>query len=134
MMLSMSTTPQITLLYDGLCPICSREMKFMRKRDRRAQLGFEDITAPGFSAERYGLTENDVVARMHGVLPDGRVVAGMEAFRIAYRALGMGWLVAPTGWPLLRPLFDLFYRTFAKYRPRLSKFTGGCTTDRCTPR
>ena len=30
---------------------------------------------------------------------------GMAVFRLAYRAVGLGWLVAPTGWPLLRPLF-----------------------------
>ena len=130
----MPDQPRITLLYDGLCPICSREIDFMRRRDRANRLAFEDIAAAGFDAARYGLTENDVVARMHGVLPDGRVVTGMEAFRIAYGALGLGWLVAPTGWPGLRPVFDLFYRTFARYRPRLSKFTRECTTDRCTPR
>jgi hypothetical protein len=43
---------------------------------------------------------------MHGVFPDGRIVRKVEAFRQAYRAVGLGWLLAPTGWPLLRQVFD----------------------------
>jgi len=42
----------------------------------------------------------------------------MSVFRATYKAVGLGWLLAPTGWPVLKPLFDLIYRLFAKYRCR----------------
>jgi len=34
---------------------------------------------------------------IHGVFPDGRMVRKVEVFRQAYRAVGLGWLLAPTG-------------------------------------
>ena len=120
---------KLKLLYDGHCPFCSREMKFLARLDRAQQLVFEDITAPGFDPASYGLTAAEVSAFIHGVQPDGRIVKGMEVFRQAYREAGYGWLLAPTGWPLLRPLFDFGYRMFARYRLRLGRLFGGCSTE-----
>ena len=94
---------QIRVLYDGDCPLCSREVAMLRRRDRgRGAIDFEDIAAQGFDAGAYGLDSDSVMARIHGVLPDGRLIEGMEVFRRAYKAVGMGWLLAPTRWPGLR--------------------------------
>jgi predicted DCC family thiol-disulfide oxidoreductase YuxK len=112
---------QIRVLYDGDCPLCSREVRFLERRDRgRGRIEFEDIAGPGFDPGTYGLETGEVSARIHGVLPDGTVVAGMEVFRRAYAAVGLGWLMAPTGWPGLRRLADLGYRIFARNRLRLT--------------
>lgn len=119
----MSREPQwqIRLLLDGACPLCRREGAFLRRLDRgRGRLVVEDISAPGCDPGRYGLTRADALARIHGVLPDGTVLSGMEVFRRAYAAVGLGWLLAPTGWPLLRPVFDQLYAWFARNRPRLA--------------
>jgi len=121
---------QIKLLHDGLCPVCSREVRMMRRLDRHGRVAFEDIADPAFDPTRYGLTMPQVIGAMHAVLPDGRIITGMEVFRRAYRCLGFGWLVAPTGWPVLRRIFDALYRAFARVRPRLSRFSG-CESDRC---
>jgi predicted DCC family thiol-disulfide oxidoreductase YuxK len=110
---------EIRLLYDGECPICSREVEMLRKRNGAGRLDLEDIADPAFDATRYGLDQEGVMARIHGVLPDGRVVEGVEVFRRAYAAVGLGWLMAPTRWPLLRPLADAGYRWFARNRLRL---------------
>jgi predicted DCC family thiol-disulfide oxidoreductase YuxK len=134
--MSASTSPHATpapawrikLLYDGDCPLCGREVALLRRRDRRGRLAFEDIAAPGFDPARYALTRADVMARMHGVLPDGSVVDGMEVFRRAYSAIGLGFLLAPTRWPLLRPLFDRAYAVFARNRLR---WTGRCEDGSC---
>jgi predicted DCC family thiol-disulfide oxidoreductase YuxK len=50
------------------------------------------------------------------VLADGSVVEGLEVFRRAYRAVGLGWLLAPTGWIGLRRIADWAYGVFARYR------------------
>lgn len=120
---------EIDLLYDGACPLCKREINFLSRRNGEGRVGFVDITADDFDAARYGLTLRDVHAQMHGILPDGSIVRGMEVFRRAYRALGIGWVMAPTGWPILRPIFDMLYRGFAKVRPRLQR--RNCEDDRC---
>jgi len=70
------------------------------------------------------------MARIHGVLSDGSVVEGMEVFRRAYAAVDLGWLLAPTRWPIIRPLADAAYRWFARNRLRLTGRRHECT---CAP-
>lgn len=112
---------EITVLYDGDCPLCVREIEMLRRRDPEAgRAAFEDIAAPGFDAGRYGTTQQALMARIHGVLPSGELVEGVEVFRRVYSAVGLGWLTAPTAWPVLRPLFDAAYRWFARNRLRLT--------------
>lgn len=109
-----------TILIDGDCPLCAREARAMQRLDRgRGQLAFVDIAAPGFDPAQFGRTHAQVMGSIHGVHPDGRVVNGMEVFRTAYSLLGYGWLLKPTGWPVLKPAFDAAYRVFAWLRPRL---------------
>jgi predicted DCC family thiol-disulfide oxidoreductase YuxK len=123
------------LLYDGACPFCVREIKWLTFWNRRGRLAFEDISAPGFDAARYATTREALMQAMHGVYPDGHIVRALEAFREAYRLVGLGWLLAPTRWPGLRPLFDLLYRLFARYRmPLGSLFGQTCTSGACSLR
>ena len=123
---------KIKVLYDGECPLCLREIRFLRKRDRAGRISFEDIAAPGFDPAAYGLDRSTVMARIHGVLPDGRVVEGVEVFRRLYEQVGLGWLLAPTRWPLLRPLFDAAYRAFARNRLRLTgRHAAACNHETC---
>jgi len=118
----------LTLFYDGLCPVCAREMAFLRRRDRMGRLAFVDIAAAGFDPRPWGLALPDLVGRMHAVDAQGRVIDGPEVFRRAYSAVGLGWLLAWTAWPGLRVLADLGYAAFARIRPRLSRFR---CDDRC---
>jgi predicted DCC family thiol-disulfide oxidoreductase YuxK len=126
--------PEITVLFDGDCPLCVREIDMLRRLDRsRGRLGLRDIATPEFRAAEHGVSHATLMARIHGVLPDGRLIEGVEVFRRAYAAVGLGWLVAPTRWPLLRPLFDAGYRWFARNRLRLTGREDVCAQDRCIP-
>ena len=122
---------EVRILYDGECPLCAREVAMLRRLDRgRGRVGFEDIAAPDFDFARHDRTHAELMARIHGVLPDGAVIEGVEVFRRAYAAVGLGWLVAPTRWPILRPLADAAYRWFARNRLRLTG-RDACASERC---
>ena len=131
---------QLKLLYDGQCPFCRREVDWLRRRDRAGRLAFEDIAAVGHDPAQYGLTTEEVQSVLHAVSPNGRVLRRVEAIRAAYRAIGLGWLVAPTGWPGLRWICDRLYGLFARNRVRLgcligrrcSQSTPGTATPRST--
>ena len=123
-------TWQIRVLFDGGCPLCAREIRFIERLDGgRGRIDFEDISTPSFDPAAYGLDAVQVMARMHGVLPDGSVVEGLEVFRRAYAAVGLGWLLAPTRWPLLREISEAGYRIFAKNRLRWTGRDADCETD-----
>jgi predicted DCC family thiol-disulfide oxidoreductase YuxK len=118
---------QIKVLIDGACPLCRREAELWRRLDRgRGRIALEDVSTPDFDAARYGLTHEQAMEQIHGVLPSGAVVRAMEVFRRAYAAVGWGWLLAPTAWPLLRPVFDRCYRWFARNRVKLASRFGSC--------
>ena len=51
--------------------------------------------------------------RAHRRRPPGR---GVETLRLAYRAVGLGWLLAPTAWPGLRGASERAYPWFARHR------------------
>ena len=124
---------QLTVLIDGHCLACRRAAAFLTRLDRgRGRLEFKDITSPDFDPAQYATTNEAVAEQIHAVLPDGRLVQGLEAVRRAYCAVGWGWLLAPTGWPLLRRGFDAFYAWFARHRSRFTRRASACAS--CTPR
>lgn len=113
------------LLYDGECPICRAEVRWLSRWNKKQRLAFEDIKGEGFDPAVHGKTLDELMGALHGVFPDGRLVTGAETFREAYKALGLGWVMAPTGWPLLKPLADLAYAVFARHRLKLGRWFGG---------
>lgn len=117
----MSTTYPLTLLYDASCPVCRLEMDHLRERCTDGRLQFVDISGPGFDPSPYGATLEDMNAVIHGIAADGRTLRGVEVLRLAYAAAGLGWVLRPTGWPLLRPVFDVGYRVFARNRYGISR-------------
>ena len=45
----------------------------------------------------------------------------VAVFREAYRLVGLGWIYAPTSWPILRSVIDLVYKLWTKYRLPLTR-------------
>jgi predicted DCC family thiol-disulfide oxidoreductase YuxK len=121
------------VLYDGECPFCRIEARWLARLNRSGRLALEDIAAPDFDPGQYGTTLPELMGTLHGVFPDGRKARGLETFRQAYAAVGLGWLCAPTRWPIVRPLADFCYTLFARYRVRMGGLFGrSCATDRCS--
>ena len=121
-------TVDLELFYDGACPLCSREARALRRLDRRGRLQLTDLAAPGFDPAGTGIPMERLLARIHGRLPDGTIVEGVEVFRKAYEAVGLRLLVAPTRLPGISYLLDRAYAWFARNRLRL---TGRCEDGAC---
>ena len=109
------------VFFDGECPLCAREIAMIRRMDRgRGRVDLVDLAAPDFDAGAYGLDQATIEARIHGMMPDGTVVEGVEVFVQIYTALGLGWLTAPASWWGIRNLLDRAYLWFARNRLRLT--------------
>lgn len=126
---SASNLFDIEVFYDGACPLCIREMRMLGRRDRKQRIRFVDISTADFDAASVGLTLRVMMDRIHGRLPDGTVIEGVEVFRRLYAAVGFGPIVTLTRLPGVRQILDVAYRWFAKNRLRLA---GRCADQACT--
>jgi predicted DCC family thiol-disulfide oxidoreductase YuxK len=111
-------TWQIKLLYDGDCPLCLREVNFLRQKDAgRGLVSFVDIADDAYEPTAHGgIDFATAMGRIHAVLPDGTVIRNVEVFRRIYSILGIGWIYAPTRWPLIGPVVDQVYDLWADWR------------------
>lgn len=116
----------IEVFFDGDCPLCRREIAMLQRRDRAQRIRFTDIAAAGFDAGALGTDQATLMGRIHGRLPDGTWIDGVEVFRRLYTAVGLGWLVSLSRLPVLSRLVELAYDLFARHRLRL---TGRCAVD-----
>jgi predicted DCC family thiol-disulfide oxidoreductase YuxK len=105
-------------------------VRFLRRRDRRRVIHFTDIDAADFRSPPGGPDRAAMMARIHGRLPDGAWIEGVEVFRRLYSAIGFGTLVSLTRLPGVTHVLDWAYAVFARNRRRLS---GRCTADTCAP-
>lgn len=114
-----SPTPACTVLYDGGCPVCSREIAVYQRLSAVAEdaPSFIDVTnaAPEAMA---GLTRTDALARFHVITGEGSLVSGAAAFIVLWRAtprlklIGRIASIPPMPW-----LLEGAYRGFLKLRP-----------------
>ncbi len=126
-----SATCDMEVFYDGGCPLCLREVNWLRRRNGGEKFRFTDISAPDFQAAAVGKTDEELMARIHGRLRDGTWLQGVEVFRRLYAAVGFGPLVFLSRLPLLSQLLNGGYAVFARNRLRL---TGRCAAQTCAVR
>ena len=117
----MSTSPELTLLFDGGCPLCVREVTFLRRKDRHQSIRFIDVDADDYSPEEWcDISYRQAMARIHAIKADGTVLTDVAVFREAYRLIGLGWLYVPTRWPVIGPVVDVLYGVWARYRLKIT--------------
>ena len=119
---------KVKLLYDGACPLCVREVNFLTKKDAgRGLIAFVDIADDNYNPqENAGISFEAAMGRIHAILADGTIIENLEVFRQVYDALGIGWIYAPSKWPLIGSLLDRIYDIWAAWR---LKFTGRPNLD-----
>ncbi len=116
------TAPALTVLYDGACPLCAREIGFYRRWRGADQVAWVDVSQAPDEQLPPSLSRRDALARFHAVRADGSCVSGAAAFVALWSVLpafrGLGWVFRP-GWATA--LLELAYRAFLRVRPRLQR-------------
>ncbi|WP_194756458.1 thiol-disulfide oxidoreductase DCC family protein [Aliidiomarina indica] len=124
---------QLTIFYDGQCPLCVREMKQLKRLDKEQQIAFEDILEDDFSERYPQVSVAKANTILHGMNAQGKMLYGLDVTHAAWSLAGRGWLTAPLRWPLIRWVADKIYLYFARNRYRISKLvTGQARCERCS--
>lgn len=83
----MSENPQpTTLIYNGACPICSREVRQYRAQAERhgVAMRFDDLAEADLTA--YGLTADEAARRLY-LVKNGQLFSGYEATLVLWSEL-----------------------------------------------
>ena len=116
------TQAKLTLLFDGGCPFCLREVEFLRSRDTLNKIRFVDIDSSDYQPSFYsGISYKEAMGRIHAINESGEILKDVAVFREVYRLIGLGWIYAPTDWPILSSLIDQVYKTWAQWRLPLTR-------------
>lgn len=117
-MSSASPPEQVTVWYDGACPLCSREIAAMRRLDRGGAIDFVDIADPCAPCP---IDRGSALARFH-VSEGGRILSGAAASAAMWRAIpGLRWLGLLARWRPVELVLEGAYRAFLKIRPALQR-------------
>eukprot|EP01025_Chloroclados_australasicus_P050982 TRINITY_DN59291_c0_g1_i1.p1 TRINITY_DN59291_c0_g1~~TRINITY_DN59291_c0_g1_i1.p1 ORF type:complete len:191 (-),score=13.88 TRINITY_DN59291_c0_g1_i1:138-710(-) len=113
---------EIRMLYDGDCPLCMREVNFLKDRDSgKDKIDFVDISSDDYSPiDNQGISYEQAMGRIHAILPDGKVITDIEVFRRLYEAVGLGWVYAITKNKNIENLANVVYDFWAKYRTQIT--------------
>ncbi len=111
----------LTVLYDGACPLCRREIALYRGIAASQPLSFVDVSNTATSLPA-GTHRAQLLARFHVQQPDGTLVDGARGFVALWAVLpGWRWLARLAALPGVTPLMELAYRAFLRLRPLMQR-------------
>ena len=111
-------SPEVTVWYDSDCPMCVREIRLMRRLDRRQAVEFVSIQG----ATGCPISTDELTKRFHAQERGEPVVSGAAAFAAMWRAIpalrpiGLLARFLPVLWVL-----ETMYRGFLVVRPWLQR-------------
>ncbi|OYY65138.1 DUF393 domain-containing protein [Sphingomonas sp. 28-62-11] len=112
---------ELTIWFDGGCPLCRSEIALMRRLDKRDAISFIDVSNGETACP---IDRDALLARFHA-RENGVMLSGAAAFAAMWRAI-----------PLLRPIglaarneavlamLEWLYRRFLVVRPMLQRLAG----------
>ncbi len=110
------------LLYDGVCALCNRSVRFLLRIDSRKRIFFAPLqgeTAAGVRARHRVPETLDSMILVTGLGDDDETVhAGSTAVLTSLAVVGGLWRVVSWLRIVPRPLRDLVYRWVARHRYR----------------
>lgn len=117
--------PKLTVLYDGACPLCRREIGLYRGLQPNTPVCFADLSDPSLSLPS-GATREQLLARFHVRGRDGQLLSGAQAFLALWEALpGWRWLAHVGRLPGMAWVMERGYRLFLRMRPALQRWASG---------
>ncbi len=124
----MKTQIELTVYYDGLCKVCSKEINHYRAQPGAEKIEFVDICSSKFDAAKEALDPVAIHKVMHARKKDGTVVTRVQAFIEIWKVLPkFNWLAKFASRPLILFALERGYSCFATIRPFLPRNSSECS-------
>ena len=127
----MSHQPAVTVFYDGLCPICNREVTLYKKLDRAARVQWTNLRQDPDALAAESFSYQEAMDLLHVKDGDGKVHIGMDAHLCMWSQLPYFRVVAAAlkAMPRSTRVLEKFYLVFTRYRPGLSRPDLSCSCN-----
>jgi len=118
---------RLTVLYDGDCAMCRREIAHYRRLDKQRRVNWADIACSADLLDQHGITVAAAYLRLHVIDAGGQLHTGVAAFvRIWAELPGYRWLARLVKFLHLERLLELGYTPLTRWRLRNRCLPGGC--------
>lgn len=119
------------VIYDGECKFCTASVWKLYRYDRRGSLAFLSLHDPEVARRYPDLTHDELMQYLYVCPPGGGRYRGAEAFKyLSTRIPALYWMAPLLHLPGFMPLWQFFYRTFAKRRYRWGRIES-CENGTC---
>ena len=117
-----SQETNLTVYYDGACPLCKREISWYRQQRGANNIKWQDVSQSTSDKVAPDLSTCDALERFHIRNADGEVISGALAFAELWLKLPkfklLGVLVKL---PMVSHVAEVAYRLFLKIRPAIQR-------------
>ena len=124
---------KLIFLFDGGCPLCLRETKFLKSKDKLNKIDFVDINNINYNPIFFkDISYAEAMSNLHGILENGNIIKGLDVLAYSYELIGLGWVYYPLKIEFLSPVLRLLYKYWAKYRLKItgrSNIENLCTSE-----
>ena len=119
-------TPQLTVFYDGFCPVCSREVASYRRLALTTPITWLDLSGSADVIKTEAFTLEQALVLLHVKDAQGNLHIGLAAHLLLWQHLpGFKWLSALLEWNRpLQTLCNHVYQFFTRHRPGLKLRAG----------
>lgn len=108
------------VLFDGDCPLCSREIAHYRRRKNSNEFEWVDASKDTDKLRSLSISQQDAMSVFHVRGVDGKWQTGVSGFLYIWSRLpAYRWLARIINTSGMKPLLERGYRLFLKYRPSL---------------
>jgi len=117
-----STAPELTVYFDGACPLCRSEIGVYRGSQGADKVAFVDVSAISGDKVTADFDKPTALARFHVRRADGSLASGAAGFGALWLTLpGWRWLGRLVLLPGIKQLAELGYRGFLVIRPAIQR-------------
>ena len=112
-----SKKKMFTVLYDGGCKICDREICSLKKLENKEGIEFIDIQSKDYDPYKFrGISKDVAMKALHGFFDDEPILQGTKTLSVLYARTHKSCLAFFLNLRSLAPLLRNGYKIFAKYR------------------
>ena len=112
----------ITVFYDGICGLCSKEINHYRSIAPEGLFNWQDITTSSEQLNKRGVSLAQGLKRLHATDDNGKIHIGADAFILIWRQLPRWkWLATIVALPGIRQFAHWIYAIFADWKFKRAK-------------